>query len=443
MARSDVEILISGDSRKLEKAFDAAGDSAKAMAKDLDKSEAQAKSFGKAMDRAGEATDAQEGKFMGAADLLDGLGGAFGLPTEGATNMMRSFGDLSGGFAKIGPLIGQVGGSLGSLMSPTTLIIGGIALLAAGIVALYKNSETFRDIVSAAFSAVKAVVGPIIDGIGKAVSWVTGLFHKGGKETEEMGEAMKAALEKSQARWDSWKTNVTTNLNDIINPLHKARDDSKVSLADINTNLADNQNFYSGWINNLNQLTSRGFGELATYLYSLGPTAERAVGDAQKMTDPQLEKMQTSIHNRLDAAGKSAGQALMNGIGGQNYEQTGVDIGQKVASGLEKVFAPGTLGAQLITKGGLLGSPTIGASGGVTFGRRAGGGPVSAGSAYLVGERGPEMFVPGVGGTVVPNAGGNVTVVVEGNVVTERQLIDAIHNGLLAKQKRGPSLGLT
>ena len=46
-------------------------------------------------------------------------------------------------------------------------------------------------------------------------------------------------------------------------------------------------------------------------------------------------------------------------------------------------------------------------------GARADGGPVSQGMAYLVGERGPELFVPGTSGAVVPNnkmGGGNVTV---------------------------------
>lgn len=36
-------------------------------------------------------------------------------------------------------------------------------------------------------------------------------------------------------------------------------------------------------------------------------------------------------------------------------------------------------------------------------GARATGGPVSAGKAYLVGERGPELMVPGASGTVIPN----------------------------------------
>jgi hypothetical protein len=35
---------------------------------------------------------------------------------------------------------------------------------------------------------------------------------------------------------------------------------------------------------------------------------------------------------------------------------------------------------------------------------RAGGGDVYAGRAYMIGERGPELFVPGASGTIVPNA---------------------------------------
>ncbi|OGN49369.1 MAG: hypothetical protein A3K57_08405, partial [Caulobacterales bacterium RIFOXYA1_FULL_67_7] len=43
---------------------------------------------------------------------------------------------------------------------------------------------------------------------------------------------------------------------------------------------------------------------------------------------------------------------------------------------------------------------------------RAGGGSVSAGQPYMVGERGPELFVPGASGAIVPNGGGgsNITI---------------------------------
>jgi hypothetical protein len=41
---------------------------------------------------------------------------------------------------------------------------------------------------------------------------------------------------------------------------------------------------------------------------------------------------------------------------------------------------------------------------------RAEGGPVSAGAAYLVGEQGPELFVPKTAGTIAPNGGGPTVV---------------------------------
>jgi phage-related minor tail protein len=41
--------------------------------------------------------------------------------------------------------------------------------------------------------------------------------------------------------------------------------------------------------------------------------------------------------------------------------------------------------------------------GNIGFPGRANGGPVSSGQTYMVGERGPELFVPGTGGSVVNN----------------------------------------
>lgn len=159
MGDATVKATFIGDSSSLEKTFQNVGAKAVSMAGDFDKAEAKSKSFGSAMDSAGNAADASESKFMGAADLLDGLGGAFGLPTEGATNMMRSFGDLSGGFSALQPMIGGVGTmfkTLGAtLITPPMGIILLIGGLVAALVLAYQKSETFRDIVHGAFNTVK------------------------------------------------------------------------------------------------------------------------------------------------------------------------------------------------------------------------------------------------------------------------------------------------
>lgn len=66
--------------------------------------------------------------------------------------------------------------------------------------------------------------------------------------------------------------------------------------------------------------------------------------------------------------------------------------------------------------GGGLVQALAGAVGSAFSGARADGGAVSAGGAYLVGERGPELFRPSAGGVIEPAgaSGVNVTVNVQG-----------------------------
>ena len=68
-----------------------------------------------------------------------------------------------------------------------------------------------------------------------------------------------------------------------------------------------------------------------------------------------------------------------------------------------------------------------------TFGR-ANGGPVKGGSSYLVGERGPEMFSPGVSGMITPNhaLGGSTNVIVN---------VDASGSSIEGDEQQGRELG--
>jgi len=96
--------------------------------------------------------------------------------------------------------------------------------------------------------------------------------------------------------------------------------------------------------------------------------------------------------------------------------------------------------------GGNKGSGLFGAIGDIF---RANGGPVTGGRSYIVGERGPEVFTPGVSGGITPNSalgGASVTVnvdasgsSVEGNADQASQLGKAIGIAVqqeLVKQKR-------
>lgn len=76
---------------------------------------------------------------------------------------------------------------------------------------------------------------------------------------------------------------------------------------------------------------------------------------------------------------------------------------------------------------------------------RAIGGPVIGGQPYTVGERGPEMFVPAVNGTIIPNGAtgsASITINVQGSVISERDLAQMVREELLAFKRRNPTAGL-
>ncbi len=68
-------------------------------------------------------------------------------------------------------------------------------------------------------------------------------------------------------------------------------------------------------------------------------------------------------------------------------------------------------------------------------GGRATGGPVSGGTTYLVGEKGPELFTPGSSGNIIPNnrlggGGGTINITVNGALDAEgtaRQIVDILN----------------
>lgn len=121
-------------------------------------------------------------------------------------------------------------------------------------------------------------------------------------------------------------------------------------------------------------------------------------------------QMSVQVAKAAEAQGEinDLGRDVVGGIVGDL--RNGVDAAEAFANALDRVadklinlaldslFPSGGGGggfADVLT--GLVGALTGSAPG------RAGGGPVSANTPYMIGERGPEMFVPDVAGRIVPN----------------------------------------
>lgn len=116
------------------------------------------------------------------------------------------------------------------------------------------------------------------------------------------------------------------------------------------------------------------FGNIPEIILGLAGDAARAAGEwAQGIFDSVVRAL-SGLPARMAQIGRDAATSFLNSI-----SVAGISVGD-VAGAI----------------GGLVG--------------RADGGPVTSGHPYVVGERGPELFVPSQSGTIVPNGGAGVTI---------------------------------
>ncbi len=150
----------------------------------------------------------------------------------------------------------------------------------------------------------------------------------------------------------------------------------------------------------------------------------------------------------LDAAGRSLERALIRATTSGKF---GFDDLKRVALGALNDIAAQAIRGDLrslfggggSSGGGLLGNLASAASS--LFGGspgRATGGPVTGGSAYMVGERGPELFVPTAAGRIQPLGGGRGAVSVTVNVAAPRDASPGVMQRTGAQVARAVSRAL-
>jgi len=106
----------------------------------------------------------------------------------------------------------------------------------------------------------------------------------------------------------------------------------------------------------------------------------------------------------IEASFERAGESLVRSLAraAADGEITLAELARAVLAAVNALAGSG--------RGGGLGEALAQAVGSVFGGSKADGGLVAPGAAYLVGERGPEVFRPATAGMVEPMAGGSVTV---------------------------------
>jgi TP901 family phage tail tape measure protein len=251
------------------------------------------------------------------------------------------------------------------------------------------------------------------------------------KEEAERAAAEKTA-ESTEDATDSWEDfvgDVTLTVDEYIAELER---------------MVKNQ---EDWRDNLIRLAGRASDGLLDYLVQLGPEGADLVALFASMTDKELEKAeglwlhstdesvrggivdplieagpvlaQIAADHGEKIASKVRDHMIKNGVGVYEAAKAlDVKIEQGLRPGKERRIPINLTGKQQALEGindikraiDRLPSGkkiTITATGDIRVGGgtalRAEGGPVEAGEPYIVGERGPELFVPRRGGEIVPN----------------------------------------
>lgn len=314
------------------------------------------------------------------------------------------------------PALIAVGAAMTIAGGPISVLVAGVALVVGGLVHLWQTSQTFREVVTTAFSDVGKVVltlaeiwltemqvianiflttvGIIIHGAADAFGWVPGV---GGK------------LKSAAAAFDGFKSDV----NNVFDAAHAKIEGWKTDL--------DNMPKKVALQGDISDLTAK-LNDAKAQLKDPNLTATRKAQIEANIS--QLQAQIAYARAQLDA---------LNGKTATTYVVT-------VASQVTYQAASGQ-------RGGIGGGPTR-ASGGIVGGA-AGGGPRS--NLVMVGEQGPELVRIPSGSTVHSNpdtqrmlaqggaGGGAITLEVASGGASdfEQFMVEAIRKWVRVKGGRG------
>jgi len=184
------------------------------------------------------------------------------------------------------------------------------------------------------------------------------------------------------------------------------------------------------------------------YGFNKGTKDAKEFGEQlDKTFGTQMQSKLDSFKDGIKSVGESMADVVIKGIKGMedalvNFVMTGKlnfrNLANSIIKDMARIAIQQTITAPLAGFISSAFAPSIGSQvgsnlGGHIAGKRAGGGSVNAGSSYLVGERGMEIFTPRTSGTITPNnkLGGT-------NVVVN---VDASNTDVQGDEQQGRALG--
>jgi hypothetical protein len=189
------------------------------------------------------------------------------------------------------------------------------------------------------------------------------------------------------------------------------------------------KSWVDGFVKGISEIKDQNLPELVPTLlnpgeqagYDKDPRAFSMLANAVPQFDQMSARMKTiqSISREVGDSFSNIFAELVDGT--HSVSQAFANMAKSIAASIMQVVAKmfimaaverivgaalGAFGGGAFHSGGTATVLSQDAFGMTLAGARAGGGPVSANMPYLVGERGPERFIPSTSGTIIPNGGG-------------------------------------
>ncbi|MGV3617939.1 MAG: phage tail tape measure protein [Fimbriimonas sp.] len=163
-----------------------------------------------------------------------------------------------------------------------------------------------------------------------------------------------------------------------------------------------------------------------TAQYGNAAMAKRVLDEGLKAE--KAEEFAYKIRGVSNSVAQSLSTMLMQGTASiQGLHDLFARVTQSIGQG----FLTDWLGGALKPRGKTDFSPLAGLAG---FGRREHGGPVTAGEAYIVGEKRPELFVPDESGYILPRVPGRSAASTAPNITVNQVFNIAAPNGTMGQQ---------
>ena len=320
----------------------------------------------------------------------------------------------------LGVALSSLGVIIGALTSPIALAIGAIAALTASFTYVVVNYEALKErftdiswwkntlINMMQFFLTNNPFSLIIKGINQVLEFA------GREGIGNPFEGMSEGLEQFKGETKTFENDivpigqiVTTAANKVKDALIGVSQTAKQSAKEVSDAYKDEAKS----IPQLKPLVvaTETDGELIDLdLDALGTELNEFVASipsAEEIKAPFISASQavTLLSGITDTFTSSFGQGMSNVIlQGEKFADTLRNIGKLLASAvIQKAIG-------IFLTGGLGGDGFFGSGGGI-FGKligglfKARGGPVFSNQPYVVGERGPELFMPNASGSIVPN----------------------------------------